>query len=69
MTDTGALRGLFFMHSLSLMTQQDDLARAAELMAFLDSVPADVVNSPEVEAAEDELDAITLRTIFKPKTP
>ena len=51
------------------MTQENDLARAAELMAYLDSIPADAERTPEIEEIEEELDAITLRTIFKPKTP
>ena len=49
------------------MTHQDDLARAEELLAYLDGFPADAERTPEMEAAEEELDAITLRTIFKPK--
>ena len=44
-----------------------DLERAEQLMAYLDSLPADAERTPEIEEIEDELDAITLRTIFKPK--
>ena len=47
------------------MTQQDDYARAEELLAYLDGFPADAARTPEMEAAEDELDAITMRTIFR----
>ena len=42
-----------------------DLERAEQLMAYLDSLPADAERTPEIEAIEDELDAITMRTIFK----
>ena len=42
----------------------EDLSRAAELFAYLDSLPADAERTPEVEAADDELDGIAWRVIF-----
>ncbi len=46
------------------MKEAEDLARAGELFAFLDGFPADAERTPELEAAEDELDAITWRVVF-----
>ena len=46
------------------MTEADDLARAGELFAYLEGIPADAERTPEMEAAEDELDGITWRVVF-----
>ncbi len=46
------------------MTTEQDYARAEVLMQKLDQYPADAVNTPELSAIEEELDAITARIIF-----
>ena len=51
------------------MTEEEDLARAAELFAYLEGIPAGADRTPEMEAAEDELDGITWRVVFCPDSP
>ena len=40
-------------------------ARAEELFKFLDQFPEDIEETPEIKAAQDELDDISARLFFR----
>ena len=44
------------------------LMRAAEILAILDQYPEDTVNSPEIQALEEELDGLAMYVFCRSKS-